>query len=77
MPTLLSLYKEVNNMLKFGKCALVCTYEKSILRVGSHCYRSSKITKFSQLIPFARASSHVAEFNTGNTLITQKFLKQG
>ena len=29
----------------------------------------------SQLIRFARASSHVADFNTGNKLLTQKLLK--
>ena len=31
----------------------------------------------SQLIRFARASSHVADFNTHNKLLTQKILKQG
>ena len=31
----------------------------------------------SQLIHFARASSHVAELNTHNKLLTQKLLKQG
>ena len=31
----------------------------------------------SQLIRFARASSHVAYFNTRNKLLTQKLLKQG
>ena len=31
----------------------------------------------SQLIPFARVSSHVADFNTCNKLLTQKLLKQG
>ena len=31
----------------------------------------------SQLIRFARASSHVADFNTRNELLTQKLLKQG
>ena len=31
----------------------------------------------SQLIRFARASSYVADFNTRNKLLTQKFLKQG
>ena len=31
----------------------------------------------SQLICFARASSHVADFNTRNKLLTQKLLKQG
>ena len=30
----------------------------------------------SQLIRFARASSHVADFNTRNKLLTQKILKQ-
>ena len=30
-----------------------------------------------QLIRFARASSHVADFNTRNKLLTQKLLKQG
>ena len=31
----------------------------------------------SQIIRFARASSHVADFNTHNKLLTQKLLKQG
>ena len=31
----------------------------------------------SQLILFARASSHVADFNTHNKLLTQKLLLQG
>ena len=31
----------------------------------------------SQLIPFARASSYVADFNTRNKLLTLKLLKQG
>ena len=31
----------------------------------------------SQLIRFARAASHVADFNTHNKLLTQKLLKQG
>ena len=31
----------------------------------------------SQLIRFARSSSHVADFNTRNILLTQKLLKQG
>ena len=31
----------------------------------------------SQLIRFARASSHVADFNTRNKLLTQKLLNQG
>ena len=31
----------------------------------------------SQLIRFARASSHVADFNFHNKLLTQKLLKQG
>ena len=31
----------------------------------------------SQLIRFARASSHVVDFNTHNKLLTQKLLKQG
>ena len=31
----------------------------------------------SQFIRFARASSHVAEFNTRNKFLTDKLLKQG
>ena len=31
----------------------------------------------SPLVRFARASSHVADFNTRNKLLTQKILKQG
>ena len=38
---------------------------------------SSNVVYISQLIRFARASSHVADFNTRNKLLTQKFLKQG
>ena len=34
-------------------------------------------TSYAQLIRFARVSSHVAEFNAGNKLFTQKLLKQG
>ena len=32
---------------------------------------------FSQLIQFARASGHIADFNSRNKLLTQKRLKQG
>ena len=32
---------------------------------------------FNELIQFARASSHVANFNTHNKLLTQKFPKHG
>ena len=31
----------------------------------------------SQLIRLARVSSHVDDFNTGNTVLTAKFLRQG
>ena len=31
----------------------------------------------SQLIRFARSSSHVADFNTRNKLLTQKLFKEG
>ena len=31
----------------------------------------------SQIIRFARSSSHVADFNTRNTLVTHNILKQG
>ena len=37
----------------------------------------SKMFDIYQLIRFARASSHVADFNTGKKLLTQKRLKQG
>ena len=30
-----------------------------------------------QLMPFARASSYITDFNTRNKLLTQKLLKQG
>ena len=36
-----------------------------------------RVVYISQLIRFARASSHVADFNTRNKLLTQKLLKQG
>ena len=38
---------------------------------------TSYVVYTSQLIRFARASSHVADFNTRNKLLTQKLLKQG
>ena len=38
---------------------------------------SSDGVYISQLIRFVRASSHVAEFNTRNKLLTQKLLKPG
>ena len=37
---------------------------------------TSYVIYISQLIRFARASSHVADLNTGNKLLTQKLLKQ-
>ena len=40
------------------------------------CFRSYGVY-ISQLIRFARASSHVADLNTRNKLLTQKLLKQG
>ena len=44
---------------------------------GAVSRSSSYGVYISQFIPFARASSHVAEFNTRNQLLTQKILKQG
>ena len=41
------------------------------------CRREVYVIYISQLIWFARASSHVADFNTLNKLLTQKLLKQG
>ena len=38
---------------------------------------TSCVVKISQLFRFARASSHVADFDTRNKLLTQKLLKQG
>ena len=38
---------------------------------------TSYVFYISQLIRFARASSHVADFNTRNKFLTQKLLKQG
>ena len=38
---------------------------------------TSHVVYSSQPIRFDRASSHVAVFNTRNTLFTQNFLKQG
>ena len=43
-----------------------------------HVPRSTSYGVFiSQLIRFAQASSHVADFNTRNKLLTRKLLKQG
>ena len=38
---------------------------------------TSYLVYISQLIRFARASSHAADFITLNKVLTQKFLKQG
>ena len=45
--------------------------------VGDVIRSTSYEVFISQLIRFARASSHVAGFNTRNKLLTQKLLKQG
>ena len=46
--------------------------------LDGHVPRSTSYEVYiSQLIRFARASSHVTDFNTRNKLLTQKFLKQG
>ena len=46
--------------------------------LDGHVPRSSSYGVYiSQLIRFARASSHVADFNTRNKLLTQKLRKQG
>ena len=46
--------------------------------LDGHVPRSTSYGVYiSQLIRFARASSYVADFNTRNKLLTQKFLKQG
>ena len=37
----------------------------------------SYVVYISQLIRFARAASHVAEFNSRNKFLTQKLLEQG
>ena len=41
------------------------------------CLVLHPMESISQLIRFARSSSYVADFNTGNKLLTQKLLKQG
>ena len=38
---------------------------------------TSYVAYISQLIRFARATSHVADFNTRNKLVTPRLLKQG
>ena len=44
---------------------------------GDVPHSTSNGVYISQLIPFARASSCVADFNTRNKFLTQKLLKQG
>ena len=44
---------------------------------GDDPHSTSYGVYISKLIRFARASSHVADFNTRNKLLTQKLLKQG
>ena len=44
---------------------------------GDVLLSTSYVVYISQLIRFARASGHVADFNTCNKLLTQKLLKQG
>ena len=41
------------------------------------CLVLHPMESISQLIRFARSSSYVADFNTGNKLLTRKLLKQG
>ena len=45
--------------------------------IGDVTRSTSYVVYISQLIRFARASSHVADFNTYNKLLAQKLLKQG
>ena len=46
--------------------------------LDGHVPRSASYGVYiSQLVPFARASSYFADFNTRNQLLTQKLLKQG
>ena len=57
-------------------------HTQQVLAVGatSEIMNSSRpitISVVSQLIRFARASSHVADFNSRNKLLTQKLHKQG
>ena len=47
------------------------------LSISIFRYSTSYRVYISQLIRFARVSSHVADFNTHNNLLTQKLLKQG
>ena len=44
---------------------------------GDYLFSTSYGVYISHLIRLARESSHVADFNTGNKLLTQKLLKQG
>ena len=39
--------------------------------------QGSSMCLYELIIPFARASSHITDFNTHNKLLTQKLLKQG
>ena len=55
---------------------LILKFSISILGGDVPCSTSYGVY-ISQLIRFARASSHVADFNTHNELLTQKLLKQG
>ena len=48
-----------------------------ILLIGDVPRRPSYGVYISQLIRFARASSHVSDFNNRNKFITAKLLKQG
>ena len=56
---------------------LVLKLSISHFSVGDVPHSTSYGVYISELIRFARASSHVADINTPNQLLTKKLLKQG
>ena len=56
---------------------LILKLSISLFLDGDVPHSTSYGVYISQLILFARASSHVPDLNTHNKLLTQKFLKQG
>ena len=78
------LYRQVDGIPMGTNCAplvadlfLFC-YERDFM-MSLYVPRSTSygVDHISQLKRFARASSHVADFNTRKKLLTQKLLKQG
>ena len=73
--TISVLFTPAGRLMSLHICAGMVTGQWRVYTFA-HVPRSTSYGVYiSQLIRFARASSYVADFNTGNKLLTQKLLK--